>query len=117
MSSRVRPASAIASRHASSVRSSGLRNRRRPTSDWPMPEMIALRSPNSISWLPSLGGLEERKPHVFVVVEHDAHRKTDVHVVGFAADDARRETQPDLLLQLDDGDDVRRVEARDPRLV
>ncbi len=43
MSSRVRPACSIASRHASSVRSSGSRCRRRPTSDCPTPLMMADR--------------------------------------------------------------------------
>ena len=40
MSSRVSPASATASRQASTVRSISERPRRRPTADWPIPEMI-----------------------------------------------------------------------------
>src|SRR5437899_10734465 len=69
MSAAVRPAASIAAMHASSVRSSGSRNSRRPISDWPAPLITA---PCSITYMPSLrasgGGLEQRDVHGLVAV-------------------------------------------------
>ena len=52
-----------------------------------MPVMTALRSsrrPPTVTRSPAVG-LEERQPDVVVVVEHDAHRHADVHVVGLGS--------------------------------
>ena len=47
MSAGLSPASPIASRHASSVSASTPRDMRRPTSDWPTPEMMQRSSKRS----------------------------------------------------------------------
>src|SRR5438477_6211069 len=106
MSSRVRPASLMATRQASIVRSSGARYNRRPMSDWPMPEMTACRRNPARRSVMKRARLEERKPHVVVVLEGDLHRHVDADVVDRAVDDVGHQPHARLLLDLDDRDHV-----------
>ena len=63
------------------------------------------------------GGLEQRHPHVVVVLEGDLHPHAHEHVVRVAADDVGGEPDAVVLLDGDDGHAVRRREARDPGVV
>ena len=114
MSRGVRPASAIAARHASSVSSSGSRPRRRPISDCPIPVIAARRSRISIT---RRRRLEERDPDVVALLEDDAHAHADPHRFGRAVDDVRHQPQPALLVELDDRDRVGMIGRRHPGLV
>ena len=122
MSSRVSPASAMAARAASTVRSRSERPRRRPTSDCPMPEMIGpalqrLLAGRGLTTHPrAVGRSEEREPHVLDVLEDHAHRHADVHVVGLDVDQVGRQPHVGLLVDRHPGDDVG-VAAGDPLLV
>ena len=60
------------------------------------------------------GGLEQRDPHVVVVLEAHLHLHADEHVAGLAADDVGGEADAVVLLDGDDRDHVRRREAREP---
>ena len=80
------PASAIASRAASSVRSRPLRPRRRP--DGGLADARDDRPSFEVghdSGSRAVDRLEEREAHVVVLLEHDLHRHADPHVVGRAA--------------------------------
>src|SRR5262245_29185565 len=94
MSAVVSPASAMASRQASRVRSSPERYRRRPTSDWPMPDTTASRRCLLIG---RRRELEERQPDVVVLLEGHAQRHPDPHCVGRHADDASGDAEAGLL--------------------
>src|SRR5438477_5224230 len=62
-------------------------------------------------------GPEQREPYVVVVVEGDLDGHADVDVVWRAAHDVGHQPHVGLFLDLDDGDHVRGVVARYPRLV
>src|SRR5260370_38827636 len=111
MSARVSPASSMAARDGSRGRSRGLRYRRRPMSEWPMPEITAPRSPRRPS---AIGRLEERQPNVLVVLEDDAHRHAAADFVDLAVHDAGGETQPGLFRERDAGGAARRIAAPGP---
>ena len=113
MSARVRPASAIAPSAASIVRSSSPRPSLRPIADCPIPEMTALpfrRRGHDAT------GRKSGKNTGRVILEHDLHRHADAHVVGFDVDEVRREAHVGLLVDRDEGDDVR-IGGAVPRLV
>ena len=57
------------------------------------------------------------QPDVFVVLERHLQRHADLDVVRRTPGDAGRQAKAFLLGQLDDGDDIGRVEPRIPRLV
>jgi hypothetical protein len=63
------------------------------------------------------GRLEEREPHVLVLLEPDLHLLADVHVVDLTADDVRREVDARVLGERDVRDHVGRLEARQPLVV
>ena len=63
------------------------------------------------------GRLEERDPHVVVVLEQHLHLHADVHVGGVAVDDVGGEADAVVLLDGDDRDHVGRREARHPRVL
>src|SRR5436309_15225094 len=107
MSSRVRPASLMAARQASIVRSSGARYNRRPMSDWPMPEMTSCRRNPARRSVMKHARREEREPHVVVVLVGDLHRHVDVDVVDREVDKIVYQPHALLLLDLADRDPVR----------
>ena len=63
------------------------------------------------------GGLEQRDPHVVVVLEAHLHLHAHEHVAGLAAHDVGGEADAVVLLDGDDRDHVGRREAREPRLL
>ena len=107
MSSRVSPASATAARQASTVSDSGSTIRRRPIAERPdagehrpvleavgghrRPGRRALRLGDPVGRVVAAGRLEQREPHVLVLLEADLHLLADVDLVGLAADDVGRE--------------------------
>ena len=58
--------------------------------------------------------LEQGKPHVLLLLEPDRDLLADRDVGRLAADDVRRQVDAGVLGQRDVGDDVGRVEAREP---
>ena len=110
----VRPASAMASRAASIVRSRPLRPE--------APAHVGLadagddRAPLEVGHDALRRRLEHREPHVVVLLEGDLDRHADADVVGRAADDVRREAQVVLLGERDERDGVG-LGAAVPRLV
>ena len=115
---------------------SGVRIRRRPIADIPMPVM-ATRSSNfseaTIGRTRDVGqrrvrGLgcrvragigrrgEDREPHVVVLLEPNADAQAHVHGVGLRVDDVGDEAHAWVLVERDDRDDVRRRELGEPLL-
>ena len=104
MSCGCRPASVIASSAASSVRAMTPLVTRRPTSDWPMPEMMQASS-NLLMTRAGRSGMN---------ASPRASKSTlDGHADGrlVAVDDARDQAQAGLLLELDDGEHERHLEV------
>src|SRR5437868_4794646 len=126
MSAGISPASAMAARHASVVRSSGSRSIRRPTSDWPMPLTMTPRSNRSATSQASGfgcgGGREHWKVHigpsvVREVAEHDPNRHADRHFVRGNVYDVGENARSGILVDLHQGNEVGLWEARQKRLV
>src|SRR6202789_4059097 len=113
MSSRLNPASAMASRLASRVSRIADFNDGRPTSDWPTPVMATSFS-NSRSNI--AGPLKQWDPDVFELCESDRYRHANGHFVRVATDDVGKKAQIGLFGQFDDGNHVGFDELRRPCL-
>ena len=87
MSSRVSPASSMAARQASRVRSSSPRPSRRPDVGLADARDVGRRSSGSVGSRPAAGRRrpEQRQPDVVVVFEGDLDGHADAHVLGVAA--------------------------------
>src|ERR1700761_2214841 len=108
MSALRRPASAIAVRHASSVRSSDDRPKRRPTADCPIPvNADACSNLLSANGLDRLVRHEDRVPEVVTVHESHGHPHADVCNVDGAVHQVGGQPQALLLVEFDHDDDVR----------
>lgn len=127
MSSRVRPASATAARQASIVSDSGSTVTRRPMADRHAREhravleaLVAGRGPgrgpgrlgHPVDRVERAGRLEQRQPHVVVLLEGDLHLLAHGHVVGVAAHDVGGEAHRRVPGKGHVGDHVGRLEAR-----
>src|SRR5690242_1905392 len=110
MSDGLSPASWIACTQASSVSSSTPRVTWRPTSDWPMPEMMQrFSNPSGIAMRPEHGCVRAT-----LLAELDLHGHIDRDRVGLAADDVRHQSEVGLLVQRHDRDHIGNLSVRRP---